>query len=141
MTIVRWDPFKDINQVFNRYSAYDAPDVRSEAKDWAPLVDIYEANDKYMVRAELPGVEKDGVSVSVDDNVLTIKGTKKFVDAKEGEKWKRVETQFGEFVRSFTLPDEVDADQISAAYKDGVLELNIPKVEPKKAKMIDVKVH
>ena len=141
MSIVRWDPFKDINQLFNRYPAYDAPDVRAEARDWAPVVDIYEANDKYMVRAELPGVDKDKVSVSVDDSVLTIKGSKQFVEAKEGEKWKRVESRYGEFVRSFSLPDEVDADAISAAYKDGVLELSIPKVEPKKARMIDVKVH
>jgi len=89
----------------------------------------------------LPGVEKDAVSVSIDENVLTIKGTKQFTDAKDGEQWKRVETQYGEFTRSFTLPDEVDVDQVSAAYKNGVLELSIPKVEPKKAKMIDVKVH
>ncbi|MCP3851346.1 MAG: Hsp20/alpha crystallin family protein, partial [Gammaproteobacteria bacterium] len=110
-------------------------------KDWSPRVDIHESENKYTVRTELPGVEKDAVSVSIDENVLTIKGTKQFVDAKDGEQWKRVETQYGEFIRSFTLPDEVDVDQVSAAYKNGVLELSIPKVEPKKAKMIDVKVH
>lgn len=142
MNVVAWDPFRDINQIFNRYPRY-AQDVRAEenAKDWSPLVDIYEAGEKYLVRTELPGVDKEDVSVSVDENILTIKGTKQFVDAKEGEKWKRVETQYGEFVRSFTLPEEVDVDQISAAYKNGVLELSIPKVEPKKAKMIDVEIH
>ena len=142
MNVVAWDPFRDINHIFNRYSGYTA-DRRSEAetKDWSPAVDIYEADDKYTVRAELPGVDKDAVSVSINENVLTIKGTKQFIDAKDGEQWKRVETQYGEFTRSFTLPDEVDVDQVSAACKNGVLELSIPKVEPKKAKMIDVKIH
>ena len=140
MNVVAWDPLRDINQMFNRYSGY-TPVAKSEAKDWSPRVDIYEAGDKYTVRTELPGVEKDAVSVSIDENVLTIKGTKQFIDAKDGEQWKRVETQYGEFSRSFTLPDEVDVDQVSAAYKNGVLELSIPKVEPKKAKMIDVKIH
>jgi len=142
MNVVAWDPFRDINHIFNRYSGYTT-DRRSEAetKDWSPAVDIYEADDKYMVRAELPGVDKDAVSVSINENVLTIKGTKQFIDAKDGEQWKRVETQYGEFTRSFTLPDEVDVDQVSAACKNGVLELSIPKVEPKKAKMIDVKIH
>ncbi len=140
MNVVTWDPFRDINQIFNRRSGY-TPVAQSETKDWSPRVDIHESENKYTVRTELPGVEKDAVSVSIDENVLTIKGTKQFVDAKDGEQWKRVETQYGEFTRSFTLPDEVDVDQVSAAYKNGVLELSIPKVEPKKAKMIDVKVH
>jgi len=142
MNVGTWDPYRNINQIFNRYPGY-SPQARSEAKtkEWLPLVDIYEADDKYLVRAELPGVDKDAVSVSINENVLTIKGTKEFIEAKDGEQWKRVETQYGEFTRSFTLPEEVDVDQVSAAYKNGVLELSIPKVEPKKAKMIDVKVH
>ena len=141
MNVVAWDPFRDINQLFDRYTA--APDSQKSARqnEWLPLVDIYEAGDKFMVRAELPGVDKDEVSVSVDDHVLTIKGRKQFVEAKEGEKWKRVETSYGEFSRSFSLPEDTDVDNISAAYRNGVLELSIPKVEPKKAKMIDVEIH
>jgi HSP20 family protein len=142
MSTVTWNPYRNFNQVFHRYPGY-SPELQNEtkAKEWLPLVDIYEADDKYIVRAEVPGVEKDAVSVSIDENVLTIKGTKQFVEAKDGEQWKRVETQYGEFTRSFTLPEEVNVDQVSAAYKNGVLELSIPKVEPKKAKMIDVKIH
>ncbi len=142
MNVVTWNPYRNFNQYFNRYPGY-SPELRDSAKstEWQPLVDIYEADEKYLVRTELPGVEKDAVSVSIDENVLTIKGTKQFVEAKDGEQWKRVETQYGEFSRSFTLPEEVDVDQVSAAYKNGVLELSIPKVEPKKTKMIDVKVH
>jgi HSP20 family protein len=142
MNIVTWDPFKNFNQVFNRYPEYSTA-LRRETKptEWQPGVDIYEADEKYLVRAELPGVDKEAVNVSVDENVLTIKGTKQFVEAKDGEQWKRVETQYGEFSRSFTLPEEVNVDQVSAAYKNGVLELSIPKVEPKKAKTIDVKIH
>ena len=142
MNVVTWDPFRDINQIFGRYAANTRDSEKNiRTNEWLPLVDIYEAGDKFMVRTELPGVEKDAVSVSVDDHVLTIKGQKQFVEAKEGEKWKRVETSYGEFSRSFTLPEEIDVDSISAAYKNGVLELSIPKVEPRQAKMIDVKIH
>jgi len=141
MGIVAWDPFRDIDQLFNRYSRGAESNQGETASGWTPLVDIYEADGKFLVRAELPGVDKDDVSVSVDDNLLTLKGKKNFVEAKEGENWKRVETRYGEFSRSFTLPENVDADKISAAYKDGVLELSVPKIEPAKPKLIDVKVH
>ena len=142
MSIVAWDPFRDIDQMFNRYSRSTSADSgKSATAGWTPLVDIYEADEKFLVRAELPGVDKEGVSVSIDENLLTIKGKKHFVEAKDGEKWKRVETQYGEFSRSFTLPDNIDADKVSAAYKDGVLELSVPKIEPEKPKLIDVKVH
>lgn len=142
MNVVAWDPFRDINQIFDRYANSRREQGKEAGKtEWLPLVDIYEAGDKFMVRAELPGVDKEDVSVSVDDHVLTLKGQKQFVEAKEGEKWKRVETSYGEFTRSFSLPEEIDVDNISAAYKNGVLELSIPKVEPRKAKMIDVKIH
>jgi HSP20 family protein len=142
MNVVTWNPYRNLNQIFNRHPGYSTA-LRDSAKatEWQPLVDIYEADEKYMVRTELPGVDKDAVSVSIDENVLTIKGTKQFVEAKDGEQWKRVETQYGEFSRNFTLPEEVDVDQVSAAYKNGVLELSIPKVALKKAKMIDVKIH
>jgi len=142
MSIVAWDPFRDIDQLFNRYSRTgEAVSNEGRKLGWTPLVDIYEADGKFLVRAELAGVDKEDVSVSIDENVLTIKGKKQFVDAKEGETWKRVETQYGEFSRSFTLPENVDADKVSAAYKDGVLELSVPKIEPAKPKLIDVKVH
>lgn len=142
MNVVTWNPYRNLNQIFNRHPGYSTT-LRDSTKatEWQPLVDIYEADEKYMVRSELPGVDKDAVSVSIDENVLTIKGTKQFVEAKDGEQWKRVETQHGEFSRSFTLPEEVDVDQVSAAYKNGVLELSIPKVALKKSKLIDVKIH
>jgi len=142
MSIVAWDPFRDIDQLFNRY-ARNNENVSNDGRklEWTPLVDIYEADDKFLVRAELAGVNKDDVSVSIDESVLTIKGKKHFVEAKEGETWKRVETAYGEFSRSFTLPENVDVDKVSAAYKDGVLELSVPKIEPAKPKLIDVKVH
>ncbi len=142
MSIVAWDPFRDIDQLFNRYArSNDNAGNDGRTLEWTPLVDIYEADDKFLVRAELAGVDKDQVSVSIDENILTIKGKKQFIDAKEGEKWKRIETAYGEFSRSFTLPENVDADKVSAAYKDGVLELSVPKIEPAKPKLIDVKVH
>lgn len=142
MSIVAWDPFRDIDQLFNRYNrGADSNTAKSGGAEWTPLVDIYEADRKFLVRTELPGVDKQDVSVSIDENLLTIKGKKQFTEAKEGEKWRRVETQYGEFSRSFTLPDNIDADKVTAAYKDGVLELSVPKTEPAKPKLIDVKVH
>lgn len=141
MNVVAWDPF-NLNQMFNRYSHYaENTQTKEKTANWSPLVDIYEAENKFLVRAELPGVDKEEVTVSVDENVLTIKGKKSFNEASEGEQWKRVETRHGEFSRSFTLPEDIDADKISATYKDGVLELAIPKTEAVKPKMIDVKIH
>jgi HSP20 family protein len=102
-----------------------------EAGDWMPTVDIVENDQSFVVRTELPGVEKDDVKVHINNGVLTIKGEKK-VETKD-EKRHRVECSYGSFVRSFTLPQDVDIERVEAAYKNGILSLTIPKLEKAKA--------
>ncbi len=138
MNIATWDPFREFSQYVDRYAR--ASDDERTSKAWSPSVDINESDTQYVVSAELPGVEKDDVTVSIDKNVLTIKGEKRLTKKEEGEKWHRVESTYGEFTRSFTLPEEVDTDKVEANYKDGVLALTIPKAEKVQPKLIDVKI-
>lgn len=142
MNVITWDPFKDFNPIFNRALRHvGAKNAEDSQESWAPLVDIYESETDFLLHAELPGVDKKAVEVSVDKNVLTIKGEKLFSKAKEGESYHRVETQSGEFTRRFNLPEDVNVDKISADYKDGILSLSLPKATPEKPKLINVKVH
>lgn len=103
-----------------------------------PVVDIEETDGAFIVHAELPGVAKDDVQVNIENGVLTIKGEKK--TRSEDTKRHRVECVYGSFLRSFTLPQDVDVEQVEAAYKNGILDLTIPKQEQAKPKQIEVKV-
>jgi len=115
------------------------PDDRAfEAGDWMPMVDIDESEDAFVVKAELPGVDKDDVSVTIEDGVMTIKGEKR-TETKD-KKRHRVECSYGSFVRSFTLPQSSTADKVVAEYKNGILHLTIPKSEEAKPRQIEVKV-
>jgi HSP20 family protein len=106
---------------------------------WTPAVDIYEDNDKFVVKAELPGMKKEEISVSLHGNTLTISGERKQEEQKkEGESY-RSERFFGRFQRSITLPAPVDMNKIEASYKDGVLNITLPKSEEAKPKQIQVK--
>jgi len=111
-----------------------------EEKGWLPAVDMLEKEDKLIIKAELPGVSKDDVSISVSDNVLTIKGEKKTEEEVKEEDYYCCERAVGSFYRAITLPANVDADKISATFKDGVMEITVPKVEEAKPKEIEVKV-
>ena len=109
-------------------------------RTWAPSVDIAEDDKKIVVRASLPGVEEKDVEVKVEDNTLTLSGERKYETETEEENLHRVERAHGSFLRSFTLPNTVDAEKIGAKYDKGVLEITIPKVEveQKKARVIDI---
>lgn len=108
---------------------------------WSPVADIVEKDDKYTVKVELPGMKQEDIKVSVDDNVLTIKGERKCENESEKDKVIRVERSYGSFTRSFRLPKEIEEKDINATYKDGVLELNLPKSEEKKPRLIDIAVN
>jgi HSP20 family protein len=107
--------------------------ARRQAREgvWMPRVDISEDAGKIVLRADLPGVEEKNVSVKVEDSVLTLAGERKFEKETEKENFHRVERTYGSFSRSFTLPETVDTDKISAKYDKGVLHISIPKVETK----------
>ena len=142
MSLVRWNPFSEVDTFFNRVMprsmmnwpqfAFDGGEGKK--LEWAPSADISETDKEYVIRAELPAVKKEDVHVSLDGGVLTIKGERKQHKEDKNEKFHRVESFYGSFERSFTLPDNVDADKISCASKDGILSVHIPKVEASKTK-------
>jgi HSP20 family protein len=145
MSIVRWDPMREMDDLFDRYTrAVGWPrggghDVVAGG-DWSPRVDIAETEKAFVITGEIPDVPKDAVKVTVDNGVLTIRGERKQEKEEKGKKFHKVERFFGTFVRSFSLPDNVDAGKIEASFKDGMLSLNIPKTEASKPKQIEVKV-
>ena len=107
---------------------------------WTPLVDIIEDNNEYLVKAELPELKKEEVKVNVENGQLTISGERKSEKEEKGKKFHRIERSYGSFLRSFTLPESVNADTVSAEFKDGVLSVHLPKDEKAKPKSIEVKV-
>jgi HSP20 family protein len=107
---------------------------------WTPAVDIAEHDDEYLVKVELPGVNKDEVKLTLENNILTIRGEKKQEKETKKENYHRVERSYGSFQRSFTLPAAVKADKIDASYKDGILTVSLPKAEEAISKQIEVKV-
>ena len=107
--------------------------------EWRPMVDTYEKDDAIVVSAELPGVNREDISVDVKNNILTISGERKHEEDVNENNYFRKERFYGKFQRSFTLPDNVDSEKVDAAYKDGVLEVTIPKTEQGTTKKIEIK--
>jgi len=105
---------------------------------WTPAVDIHETDDGFVIKAELPGVPKDDISIDVHQNTLTLRGQRTHESAVKNERYHRVERAYGTFQRSFVLPAMVDHDKVQATYKDGVLELHLPKSEAAKPKRISI---
>jgi HSP20 family protein len=114
---------------------------KAELAHWAPAVDISEDKEAVYIRAEIPGVERDNISINVEDGVLTLKGERKMEEEKKKDNYHRIERSYGSFTRSFTLPKTVDANAIDASLKDGVLDVKLPKREETKPKAVDIKVH
>jgi HSP20 family protein len=110
------------------------------ATAWAPPVDIFETEDKVVLKAELPGLRKEDIEIQVRDNTLTLKGEKKFEKEVKEESYHRVERAYGSFQRSFTLPSTIKQDAIEASFKDGILEISLPKAEEAKPKQIKIQV-
>ena len=147
MALARWRPRGSLFDVRNEADRLfdtllpDAPwrgDVPGGS--WAPSVDISEANGELVVAAELPGLNRDDVSIRIENNVLTLKGEKNKEEEKEGTNYYRVERRCGNFTRSFALPNTVDANKVKAAFKDGVLTITLPKTEEAKGKEIPIEV-
>ena len=109
--------------------------------DWTPSCNVSESADEYRIEAELPGVKQDDLEVNVENRVLTLRGERKEKKEEKGKKYHRVESSYGSFMRSFSLPDDADEDKVAAEYKDGLLTVRIPRTEPKhsKARSVEVK--
>ncbi len=147
MAIVRWDPFKDLLRLQDEFNKFFedqlAKRVGSEelaSSSWIPPVDIYEDENNIVIKADLPGMDQKDIEVKVENNTLIIKGEKKFEDEEKKDNYHRIERFYGTFQRAFTLPDTVDVEKIKAAYKNGVLEITIPKKPETKPKQIKVEV-
>jgi HSP20 family protein len=145
MSIVRYDPFRDlrtlqeeVNRLFstNLTRAFDDEGIGRGA--WAPSVDIYENKDQIVLEAELPGMKQDEFDLSIENNVITLRGERKFEKTDETDNYHRVERSYGAFTRSFTLPQTVSAEGATAEYNNGVLRVTLPKREETKARRIQV---
>ncbi|MEP7242099.1 MAG: Hsp20/alpha crystallin family protein [Gammaproteobacteria bacterium] len=148
MSLVRWEPFSGVDEIFNRlmpaafgrWPRVNLPANGETKFEWAPSADISETEKEFLVRAELPAVKKEDVKVTVDRGMLTIEGERKQEREDKTEKYHRVESYRGSFSRSFSLPENIDADAIRCESKDGVLVVHIPKTQPAAAKSKQIKV-
>jgi len=146
MNLVKWNPWREMPTLHNRINRmFDDPFFsidRLADEDglgmWNPAVDLYEKDDHLIIKAELPGINKDDIKVDLKDRVLTLSGERSYDNEVREENYYRRERSFGKFQRAFTLPAEVDAEKIKAEFKDGVLQIEVPKPENQKAKRVAV---
>jgi HSP20 family protein len=146
MTIVRWEPFRELNTLqseMNRLfdSVFDAPrggNGGGALRRWMPAMDLVETDEHFVLRADLPGLGEDDVKIEVEDSTLTVSGERKAEHEERGEGFHRLERAFGTFSRSLTLPKGVDADAVTANFERGVLEVRVPKPEQRKPRRIEI---
>lgn len=142
-SLIRWEPANllgEVERIFSPFFLARRGAGNGDDLAWAPAVELSEKNGSYLVKTELPGVEKKGLSVAIEDGVITIKAEKKEEKKEEKKNYYCSELRYGAFYRSFELPSSVKADQAKATFKDGVLEINIPKREEPEKKAATVKI-
>jgi HSP20 family protein len=134
MRVIKWEPFRDADDVFDRFIAdtmrrwaRPGTEAAPAAHDWAPAVDVSETDTEYLIKAELPEVRKEDVSITVEDGMLSLTGERKQEKSTENEKLHRVERSYGTFARRFALPENVDDQAIRAESRDGVILVHLPK--------------
>ena len=147
MNIVKWNPFRELediqtrlNRVFGEFPLREFEENTPFFGKWAPAVDIQETEKEYLIKAELPEVKKEDVKVEVLDATLTIEGERAMEKEEKGKKFHKVERAYGKFMRQFALPPEVETAKLQAEFKDGVLNVHLPKTVVAKPKAIEVKV-
>ena len=141
--LVRWDPFREMaslreemDRVFDSlYGRY--PRERAEIS-WAPPLDIEETENEITVRAEIPGMKKEDIKISLTGDTLCISGERRHEQEQKGKTYHRIERAYGRFMRSLVLPNDVQADRVKAAYNDGILELTMPKSEKARVREISI---
>jgi HSP20 family protein len=147
MAIVRWEPLRELttlqnemNRLFGTVFDAPAPSNGGTLRRWMPAMDLVESGDHFVLRADLPGLSEGDVSIELEDNVLTVAGERKAEHEAKKEGFYRMERSFGQFRRSLTLPDGVDADGIAATFDKGVLEVRIPKPEERKPRRVAIQL-
>ena len=146
MNLVKWNPWREMDTFSDRINRFfDEPflptvwfDGESRFSNLEPAVDIYDDNDKIVIKAELPGVDKKDIHIDLKDRVLTLSGERSYKNEVKEDNYYRKERAFGKFERCFTLPADYDPDKIKADYKDGVLKIEVPKPEEETPKKITV---
>jgi HSP20 family protein len=128
-----------LNRLFEPFARFAGTDEDLVSGTWVPPVDVAETQDRIVVRAEVPGMKQEDISIEFENGLLTIRGDRK-LEKQEGVTWHRVERIYGNFSRSFTLPRSVDPEKIAASYRDGILEVEVPKREEAKPKHIKIAV-
>ena len=147
MALVRWDPFRELEHMQSRLNRLfgDAPSQRAgedmmSFSGWSPAVDVQETDKEYVIKADLPDVKKEDVKVELLDGALTIEGERQQEKEEKGKKFHKIEREYGKFLRRFALPNEVDASKVQAEFKNGVLNVHLPKSITAKPKAVAVKV-
>lgn len=146
MNLVRWNPWREMSTMQNRINRmFNEPfwpggrlDDDTDMGMWNPAVDLYEKDDHFVIKAELPGVNKKDISIDLKDRVLTLSGERSHDNEVKEESYYRRERFYGKFQRAFTLPADVDSDKIKAEFKDGLLKITVPKPEQQKPKQVTI---
>ena len=142
MRLKVWEPFRSFRPFYGELDRwFDEGPGTPEEGAWRPNVDVYETENSYVLKADIPGIRKEDIKIDVNDNTLTFKGEKKHEEKTEKDNYVRVERSYGSFTRSFTLSENVDTENIKAGYKDGVLEITLAKKEEAKPKEINIEVN
>jgi HSP20 family protein len=145
-TIARWEPFRGLSTLHDQVNRlFNETVLRGQGEDsalttWSPAVDIYETENELVVKADLPDVAEKDIDVRVENNLLTIRGERKFEKSVSEDNYLRVERSYGAFSRSFSLPNTVNAEAIHAEYKNGVLTVTMPKREESKPRQVKVSI-
>ena len=129
----------EIDRMFDDFFTQSSFDRSVKRGDWVPAIDLSETSKEIVVHVEVPGIDAEDIDISLNGRVLTIKGERKQEQEEKEKNYHRIERRYGSFFRSFELPVDVDADKVKANYKDGVLELNLPKTKEQSVKKIEVK--
>ena len=144
--LTRWNPLQDMQSIQQQFNQILEPFFRRgfdfgeelRSTGWVPPVDIEETTDRLILRAELPGFKPENVDIQFENGVLTLKGERRFENENQQKNFHRIERSYGTFVRTFALPGTVDAERTTASYKDGILELQMPKREEAKPRRIEI---
>jgi HSP20 family protein len=148
MNLIRWDPFRELEDMSTRFNQYlGLPVLRRRTEenggvfaDFVPPLDVEETDKEYLVKADLPDMKKEDLKIGIEDGMLNLEGERKQQKEEKGRKFHRIERSYGKFVRRLALPSDVDEQKVAADFKDGVLNVHMPKLATAKPKTIDVKV-
>ena len=142
MNLMRWDPYREVSSLQDRlnraFGGRTERDDEMQLAAWAPPVDIAEEKDRILITAELPGFKENEIEIQTENGMLTLRGERKFEKETDGKSYHRVERSYGQFVRSFSLPNNVDREKIHATFANGLLEIELPKREDAKPRQIRV---